>query len=658
VKGRPGHPAPVASSSPLRPFAPPQLRGYHLVVSLQPALSCLNEETLAALVAGQLDAPDMAGVEAHLAACADCRGIAGDAAHGMAEPSLSTSLAPASSGLDELVPGYIVASKYVIDGILGRGGMGLVFSARHLELGHRVAIKVVNSSDRTAVVRFLREAKTCARLDNEHVARVFDLGRLPNGLPYFVMEHLVGEDLGRRIARGPIPLALALEYVMQACVALRDAHAAGVIHRDLKPANLFIVQRSDGKPWLKVLDFGVSKLVTARGGDTSSGLTLSQSILGSPLYMSPEQIRASKVLDARSDIWSLGVILYELSTGKRPFSGAILSAVLVSIATEAPRTPSAISPGLPSGMDAIVLRCLEKDPAARFQSMQELFDALAELDTSTLAPGHPVVRQARAIVQRHRRAAIAVAAVCLAALTAVLAQRAGCGLERSPNSRPAPPPSRVELAHPAHPAQPASPAVTISCDRPLPNGSIEVSSAGGSAEAGAGWARRLPIARLCDSSSSDAGELEWVALLRGAPALTTAALTPSHPFYSIDWENTPAQLTFRLRRAQHARVSFVLSGVTCKDVLDMSVRTVDAPREAAVAAVAEPGDPCLRHVTLPFESFGKRSTFRFRPSRYSADEAVLGASRINLDVRRARRPRGSPTEADPCVSPHFYYCQD
>jgi serine/threonine protein kinase len=273
--------------------------------------------------------------------------------------------------------GDVLANKYRLETLLGRGGMGSVFAAFHIELGHRVAIKVLRSDDPSASIRFLREAQTCASLNSDHVVRVFDIGRLPGGAPYIVMERLVGEDLAHVIARGHVAASDAAEYVLQACAALTEAHAAGVVHRDLKPANLFLTTRREAPSVVKVLDFGISKLTPQKEPEGALALTSTGTILGSPLYMSPEQIRGYKDVDARTDIWSLGVVLYELVTGQPPFRAQTLSALSVAIATEAPKPPSSIRTDLPPGFEGVVLRCLEKDRTSRFDSADALRQAIA-----------------------------------------------------------------------------------------------------------------------------------------------------------------------------------------------------------------------------------------------------------------------------------------
>jgi eukaryotic-like serine/threonine-protein kinase len=333
--------------------------------------ACLDAETLAALMSGELAPARLSAAERHLARCAECRGVLADAAAAV-HPAESAGPASSRSGSARWpVPGEVVAGKYRVEELIGQGAMGLVFAAQRLDDGRRVALKVLSSREPTAAARLLREAQTCARLVDEHIVRVFDLGQLASGVPYLVMELLIGETLEQHLARGPVPLPQALRYVRQACAGLAVAHAAGVIHRDMKPSNLFLVQGAQA-PRIKLLDFGMSKLVGLGVGTT---LTLPRTVLGSPSYMSPEQSMAQK-LDARTDIWSVGVILYELLTGKRPFTANTLPALLVAIATRTPTRPSTLVPGLPSVLDELVLACLEKDPARRVASAPALVATL------------------------------------------------------------------------------------------------------------------------------------------------------------------------------------------------------------------------------------------------------------------------------------------
>lgn len=270
--------------------------------------------------------------------------------------------------------GEIVGDKYRIEHVLGEGGMGIVVAARHLELGELYAIKVMKREalhvDAYAELRFIAEARTAARLKGQHIARVHDISRLKSGEPYMVMEHLQGIDLKRLLrARGPLSLHDAVTYVLQVCEALAEAHALGIIHRDIKPQNLFLV---DGTKSIKVLDFGISKHRMPQNTE----FTGSHVLLGTPYYMSPEQMEGSKYVDQRSDIWSIGVVLYEFLTGRVPFPGENVVEIAKRVFSETPRPPTQLRLGLPLEVDAVVERCLERDRAHRFAGVAELTDAL------------------------------------------------------------------------------------------------------------------------------------------------------------------------------------------------------------------------------------------------------------------------------------------
>ena len=274
--------------------------------------------------------------------------------------------------------GDVLLGKYRVERVLGKGGMGIVVAARHLELGELFAIKLLLPStvaDPEMNERFIREARAAARLRSEHVARVHDVGRLPSGAPYMVMEHLDGSDLRTLVRRdGPLPIEDAVTYVLQACEAIAEAHGAGIIHRDIKPANLFLIRRPNGSASVKVLDFGISK----QTGVDEVELTVTGALLGSPMYMSPEQIARSKSADARSDIWAMGVVLYELVAGRGPFKAATVIELIALVLQEEPEPPRELRPDLPPPLEAVILRCLRKQPGERFQSMGELAAALNE----------------------------------------------------------------------------------------------------------------------------------------------------------------------------------------------------------------------------------------------------------------------------------------
>ena len=274
-----------------------------------------------------------------------------------------------------LVPGQVLAGKFRVERVLGKGGMGMVVAARHVHLDERVAIKVLlpEMVNGDIVARFVREAKAAVRIRSEHVAKVSDVGSLDDGAPYMVMEYLEGQDLSQVLeSRRSLTVDEVVEYVLQACAALAEAHAYGIVHRDLKPANLFLTHRVDGSPCVKVLDFGVSKLLTRT---EEVALTKTGGMLGSPLYMSPEQLTNSKQVDARSDLWALGVIMYELLSGSPPFSGEELPIVIVNILQGELRP--LYDCVLPDGLEAVVMRCLARDRDQRYQSVLELAEALA-----------------------------------------------------------------------------------------------------------------------------------------------------------------------------------------------------------------------------------------------------------------------------------------
>jgi eukaryotic-like serine/threonine-protein kinase len=273
-------------------------------------------------------------------------------------------------------PGDVIDGKYRIEVSLGEGGMGRVFAASHLVIGNTVAIKVLRSEALAApdvAKRFEREARAAGRLRSEHVVRIQDVGILPTGEPYMVMEMLHGNDLATRLsAGGPLPYRMLVDYVVQACEGLAEAHALGMVHRDIKPANLFVTKRPNGQGLVKVLDFGIA---TAATGDLDPRLTTTQSVMGSPSYMSPEQLKGARDVDARSDIWSLGVTMYELLSGQQPFVGPTLTALSLSIVTDPHRQLS----GVPRELVKIVDRCLQKEVGDRFANVAELARALSPL---------------------------------------------------------------------------------------------------------------------------------------------------------------------------------------------------------------------------------------------------------------------------------------
>jgi serine/threonine-protein kinase len=281
--------------------------------------------------------------------------------------------------------GDLIDGKYRPDRVLGQGAMGSVVAAHHMLLGLDVAVKVLSSEllrYELAVERFLREAHVVARLKSEHVVRVMDVGTLPGGEPYIVMDLLEGEDLDRMLQRtGPFPVARTVDYALQALEALAHAHAAGVVHRDLKPANLFSTTAPDGREVIKVLDFGVAKLTeaaaVARGSTTPAALTGEHAAVGSPGFMSPEQVRCSRDIDERADIWGMGALLYEVLTGQPAFDGRSIGEIFGAILHTEPKPLRSLRPELPRKLEAAVMRCLRRPPGKRFQSVAQLAAAIA-----------------------------------------------------------------------------------------------------------------------------------------------------------------------------------------------------------------------------------------------------------------------------------------
>jgi serine/threonine-protein kinase len=271
--------------------------------------------------------------------------------------------------------GTILLGKYRIERVLGKGGMGVVARAHHLQLDVPVAIKFLLPEviERQEVVtRFLREAQAAVRLKSEHVSRIIDVGTLESGAPYMVMEFLEGTDLSDLLREhGALAPSFAVDLVLQACEALAEAHALGIVHRDIKPSNFFLTRGADGAPLLKVLDFGISKAPVT----LDEGITHTQAIMGTPSYMSPEQMQSSKYVDARTDIWALGVVLYQLVSGRVPFRSESFAGLVMMVATQPMRALDSVT--LPAGLGDVIARCLAKDPAHRFQSMAGLAAALA-----------------------------------------------------------------------------------------------------------------------------------------------------------------------------------------------------------------------------------------------------------------------------------------
>ncbi len=375
-------------------------------------------------------------------------------------------------------PGEVIAGRLRLERVIGHGAFGVVMQARHLALSAPVAVKFLSPSvvgDAESVARFLREARAAVRIQNQHVVRVMDVGTLESGLPYIVMELLEGTSLDDLVARtGPIAVPEAARYALQVCEALAEAHALGIVHRDLKPANLFLTRRASGGSLVKVLDFGMSKIVDParleplESGGVGRSLTRTNAVMGSPLFMSPEQFRDSKGVDERTDVWGVGAVLYHLLVGRPPFQAPDLFSLAERVRTEAACPPSTLRPEVPKALDAIVLRCLEKEPARRYASAEALGEALrALLPETTGERAAPVpaaevdpLAETRRQAPHHgrRRLAVGAAAGALALAGAAAAfwwwPRAAAAPPRAPEAAvvaqppPTPPPAAPAAAPP------------------------------------------------------------------------------------------------------------------------------------------------------------------------------------------------------------------
>ena len=296
---------------------------------------------------------------------------------------------PASS-LASALPkvGDVVSGKYRIERMLAEGGMGVIYEATHLQLDEKVAIKFLRTEFTGPQAgelagRFLREARASAKIKSEHVVRVHDVGATDAAAPYIVMEFLTGKDLDQIVSHhGVLPIQQAVDYVLQACEALAEAHNIGIVHRDLKPANLFLTHRADGSACVKVLDFGISKFKDATGNTPDLGMTKTHAVMGSPRYMSPEQMRSSRDVDARADIWAIGIILYELLGGEVPFNGESMPQICAAILEETPKNLRALRPEISAELEATVSKCLAKKPDARFANVALLAQALSAWGTA------------------------------------------------------------------------------------------------------------------------------------------------------------------------------------------------------------------------------------------------------------------------------------
>jgi len=472
--------------------------------------------------------------------------------------------------------GEVLDGKYRVERVIGAGGMGIVVAATHIELGQLVAMKFLLGDGANVpeiAARFIREARAAARIPSEHVARVLDVARLPSGSPYIVMEYLEGHDLDALLRHGQLNPEAAADYLIQACDAMAAAHRLGIVHRDLKPANLFLAHQLDGTSLIKVLDFGISKssFDPALGGITNAG-----ALVGSPLYMSPEQMRSAKDVDSRTDIWSLGAVLFELLALRPPFQNDSITGLIADITLGEPARLEELRPDLPPALVAIVVRCLEKDPARRFPDVAELAAALAPFASQ---------RVQRSVERAHR---IVGSVPPVPYSSAPPARASSVPATDTSGQRPpsVPPPSLPPPPGHTAPGAPPATAVTSSVGRGTAHGWTGTHSGAASSNAktyalvavaalgmaGAAWfvlrgsrapahlemegslAARPPAVAPQASADPSPTAASVATVVSAAPAVT-AALTPpsSEPATPENAPNTPA--TAAKARAKHAAPS-------------------------------------------------------------------------------------------------------
>jgi serine/threonine protein kinase len=310
--------------------------------------------------------------------------------------------------------GQVLADRYRILDLIGKGGMGKVYLAEHVALGKKVAVKVLNpayTNRPDQVKRFLREARAASTIGHENVIDITDFGAMPNGQVFFAMEHLQGEDLGKVLKKGVMPWGRARRILLQICRALQAAHARGIIHRDMKPENVFLIHRNGIRDFVKVLDFGIAKFLEDNRDGGTNPLTQVGALIGTPEYMAPEQIHGDPA-DLRMDIYAVGCIMYQVLTGNLPFTDKTMYGVLSQQVNAKPVPPRELAPEaeIPVEVEAIILRAMEKDKNRRFQTMGELIEAIVAAPRGTV-DGRPTTTNLEVAAQAARLAAASAAAM-------------------------------------------------------------------------------------------------------------------------------------------------------------------------------------------------------------------------------------------------------
>jgi serine/threonine-protein kinase len=362
-------------------------------------------------------------------------------------PRASPSVAPQRQQQRDLF-GKTIGGKYKVRAVLGEGGMGTVFEAEHITIGRAVAVKVLHPNQarkKDAVRRFHQEARAAGAIGHPNICEVYDLGTLDDGSPYLVMERLTGETLADRIsAEGGLPFDDVIDILVQVLSGLVAAHEKGIVHRDIKPENVFLTKRVGCPPLCKLLDFGVSKVIGSLVGGKDEDLELTRTgmVMGTPYYLSPEQARGDRNLDARVDLYACGVILYEALTGRRPFTAANYNALLLQILSTKPKPARDLRPALPAGFDAVLDKALARNRDDRYPSAADF------------------QRDLQALRDRHNQSAGPVLAEALRALDATPGTKAPAAAPRRAAAPPAP--------RPAHaPPKPPPPPTPSSVEIPI-----------------------------------------------------------------------------------------------------------------------------------------------------------------------------------------------
>ena len=345
------------------------------------ALPCFDDETLARYCEGLAAPHEARAVDAHAATCPRCSQLLASVMH--LGSRASTRAGAASRGSRPLTAAerIVVAERYRLDHVIGMGGMGTVYAATRLADGARVALKTLHAdtSDFEVSQRLRREARILASLQSTHIVKILDSGDLPSGQPFLAMELLDGcSVLDMLHAVGPLTADVVAQVMRDSCEALAQAHACGIVHRDVKPANLFFARTPQGSV-LKVLDFGLGTVPVLPQDAETAMATRMGALLGTPHYMAPEQIREASAVDARTDIFSLGAAAYTLLTNAMPFAGTNTAVLLADVLTGNPTPIAQLAPATSPALCAIVERCMQKDPAARYASCAELAAALSTL---------------------------------------------------------------------------------------------------------------------------------------------------------------------------------------------------------------------------------------------------------------------------------------